>query len=199
MNWTSVPQTSLERIGSSKLLSRSRKWFKSPSTSKFQADAKPNSDLNSRWSEIRLHHKGSTRLVIRRCHRTSISKPLFKSHFLLQRVYGSKTWNESTGKFTSCSSENSCCDSIKGPVINAKEQRKGVLSILELTSLDDTNSQVCPVRHLSTYLTASKGRRKPHSGDSVFIQNEGKPLDVKEINIIVLSTLSSSGIDGVQP
>ncbi|KAM9972551.1 hypothetical protein ACTFIR_011918 [Dictyostelium discoideum] len=86
-------------------------------------------------------------------------------------------------------------DSIKGPVINAKEQRKGVLSILELTPLDDTNSQVCPVRHLSTYLRASKGRRKPHSGDSVFIQNEGKPLDVKEINIIVLSTLSSSGID----
>ncbi|KAM9954313.1 hypothetical protein ACTFIW_003854 [Dictyostelium discoideum] len=86
-------------------------------------------------------------------------------------------------------------DSIKGPVINDKEQRKGVLSILELTSLDDTNSQVCPVRHLSTYLRASKGRRKPHSGDSVFIQNEGKPLDVKEINIIVLSTLSSSGID----
>ncbi|KAM9954842.1 hypothetical protein ACTFIW_000945 [Dictyostelium discoideum] len=86
-------------------------------------------------------------------------------------------------------------NSIKGPVINAKEQRKGVLSILELTSLDDTNSQVCPVRHLSTYLRASKERRKPHSGDSVFIQNEGKPLDVKEINIIVLSTLSSSGID----
>ncbi|KAM9974183.1 hypothetical protein ACTFIR_003899 [Dictyostelium discoideum] len=54
---------------------------------------------------------------------------------------------------------------------------------------------LCPVRHLSTYLRASKGRRKPHSGDSVFIQNEGKPLDVKEINIIVLSTLSSSGID----
>ncbi|KAM9975506.1 hypothetical protein ACTFIW_012090 [Dictyostelium discoideum] len=86
-------------------------------------------------------------------------------------------------------------DSIKGPVINAKEQRKGVLSILELTSLDDTNSQVCPVRHLSTYLRASKGRRKPHYGDSVFIKNEGKPLDVKGINIIVLSTLSSSGID----
>ncbi|KAM9954356.1 hypothetical protein ACTFIW_003897 [Dictyostelium discoideum] len=74
-------------------------------------------------------------------------------------------------------------DSIKGPIINAKEQRKGVLSILELTSLDDINSQVCPVRHLSTYLRASKGRIKPHSGDSVFIQNEGKPLDVKEINI----------------
>ncbi|KAM9954698.1 hypothetical protein ACTFIW_003298 [Dictyostelium discoideum] len=51
------------------------------------------------------------------------------------------------------------------------------------------------IRHLSTYHRASKGRRKPHSGDSVFIQNEGKPLDVKEINIIVLSTLSSSGID----
>ncbi|KAM9954871.1 hypothetical protein ACTFIW_000974 [Dictyostelium discoideum] len=86
-------------------------------------------------------------------------------------------------------------DSIKGPVVNAKEQRKGVLSILELTSLDDTNSQVCPVRHLSTYLRASKGRRMPHSGDYVFIQIEGKPLDIKEINIIVLSTLSSSGID----
>ncbi|KAM9954243.1 hypothetical protein ACTFIW_003784 [Dictyostelium discoideum] len=69
-------------------------------------------------------------------------------------------------------------DSIKGPVINAKEQRK-----------------VCPVRNLSTYLRASKGRRMPHSGDSVFIQNEGKPFDVKEINIIVLSTLSSTGID----
>ncbi|KAM9975654.1 hypothetical protein ACTFIW_000771 [Dictyostelium discoideum] len=66
-------------------------------------------------------------------------------------------------------------DSIKGSVINAK----GFLSILELTSLDDTNSQECPVRHLSTYLRASKGRRKPHS----------------DINIIVLSTLSSSGID----
>ncbi|KAM9974294.1 hypothetical protein ACTFIR_012815 [Dictyostelium discoideum] len=85
-------------------------------------------------------------------------------------------------------------DSIKGPVINAKEQRKGVLSILELTSLDDTNSQVCPVRHLSTYLRASKGRRKPHSGDSVFIQNEGKPLDVKEINIIFKSHSTRSAI-----
>ncbi|KAM9957105.1 hypothetical protein ACTFIR_003842 [Dictyostelium discoideum] len=86
-------------------------------------------------------------------------------------------------------------DSIKGPVINAKEQRKGVLSILELTLLDDTNSQVCPVRHLSTYLRASKGRRKPHSGDSVFIQNEGKPLDVKEIKIIVLSILELTLLD----
>ncbi|KAM9957056.1 hypothetical protein ACTFIR_003793 [Dictyostelium discoideum] len=46
----------------------------------------------------------------------------------------------------------------------------------------------------ATYLRASKGRRKHHSGDSVFIQNEGKPLEVKDINIIVLSTLSSSGI-----
>ncbi|EAL73843.1 hypothetical protein DDB_G0267212 [Dictyostelium discoideum AX4] len=95
--WTSVPpQTSLERIGSSKLLSRGRKWIKSPSTSKFQADAKPNSDFNSRGSKIRLYHKGSTRLVIRRCHRTSTSKLLFKTRFLLQRVYGSKTWDEST-------------------------------------------------------------------------------------------------------
>ncbi|EAL73831.1 hypothetical protein DDB_G0267188 [Dictyostelium discoideum AX4] len=86
-------------------------------------------------------------------------------------------------------------DSIKGPVINAKEQRIGVVSILELTSLDDTNSQVCPVRHLATYLRASKGRRKPHSGDSVFIKNEGEPLQVNDINSIVLSTLSKSGID----
>ncbi|KAM9954286.1 hypothetical protein ACTFIW_003827 [Dictyostelium discoideum] len=86
-------------------------------------------------------------------------------------------------------------ESIKGPVIKAKEQRKGVLSILELTSLNDTNSQVCPFHHLTTYLRASKGRRNLHSGDYVIIQNEGKPLDVKEINIIVLSTLSSSGID----
>ncbi|EAL60313.1 hypothetical protein DDB_G0294344, partial [Dictyostelium discoideum AX4] len=61
-------------------------------------------------------------------------------------------------------------DSIKGPVTNAKEQRSGVVSILKLTSLDDTNSQVCPVRHLATYLRAFKGRRKPHSGDSVFIK-----------------------------
>ncbi|KAM9967300.1 hypothetical protein ACTFIR_007540 [Dictyostelium discoideum] len=56
-------------------------------------------------------------------------------------------------------------DSIKGPVINAKEQKKGVSSILELTSLDDTTSQVCLVRHLATYLRASKGRRKTHSQD----------------------------------
>ncbi|KAM9974195.1 hypothetical protein ACTFIR_003911 [Dictyostelium discoideum] len=67
----------------------------------------------------------------------------------------------------------------KGPVIYAKEQIKGVLSILELTLLDDTNSQVCPVHHLSTYLKASKGRWKPHSGDFVFIQNEGKPVTVQ--------------------
>ncbi|EAL73789.1 hypothetical protein DDB_G0267304 [Dictyostelium discoideum AX4] len=60
-------------------------------------------------------------------------------------------------------------DSIKGPVINAKEQRNGVVSILELTSLDDTNSQVCP--------------------------NEGEQLQVNDINSIVLSSLSKSGID----
>ncbi|KAM9952551.1 hypothetical protein ACTFIR_007605 [Dictyostelium discoideum] len=59
----------------------------------------------------------------------------------------------------------------------------------------DTKSQVCLVLHLATYLRASKGRRKPHSGDPVFIKNEGNPLYVKEINIIVLSTLLSSGID----
>ncbi|KAM9948556.1 hypothetical protein ACTFIT_001907, partial [Dictyostelium discoideum] len=89
-------------------------------------------------------------------------------------------------------------ESIKGPVIYAKEQRSGIVSILELTSLDDTNSQVCPVRHLATYLRASKGRRKPHSGDSVFIKNEGEPLQVNDINSIVLSTLSKSGIDIVK-
>ncbi|KAM9954966.1 hypothetical protein ACTFIW_000796 [Dictyostelium discoideum] len=79
----------------------------------------------------------------------------------------------------------------KGSLVQLLRLKKS----LELTSLDDTNSQVCPVRHLVTYLRASKGRRKPHSGDCVFIQNEGKPLDVKKINIIVLSTLSSSGTD----
>ncbi|KAM9972454.1 hypothetical protein ACTFIW_010436 [Dictyostelium discoideum] len=41
------------------------------------------------------------------------------------------------------------------------KNKERVLSILELTSLDDTNSQVCPVRLLATYLRASKGRRKP--------------------------------------
>ncbi|KAM9967285.1 hypothetical protein ACTFIR_007525 [Dictyostelium discoideum] len=41
--------------------------------------------------------------------------------------------------------------------------KKGVSSILELTSLDDTTSQVCLVRHLATYLRASKERRKTHS------------------------------------
>ncbi|EAL60340.1 hypothetical protein DDB_G0294286, partial [Dictyostelium discoideum AX4] len=63
--------------------------------------------------------------------------------------------------------------------------------------LYDTNSQVCPVRLLATYLRASKGRRKPHSGDSVFVKNEGEPLEVNDINSIVLSTLSSSGDDDV--
>ncbi|KAM9962823.1 hypothetical protein ACTFIR_005740 [Dictyostelium discoideum] len=52
--------------------------------------------VNSCGSEIRLYHKGSTRLVIRRYHRTSTSKPLFKARFLLQRVYGSKAWNDYT-------------------------------------------------------------------------------------------------------
>ncbi|KAM9979591.1 hypothetical protein ACTFIY_008869 [Dictyostelium cf. discoideum] len=60
---------------------------------------------------------------------------------------------------------------------------------------NDTNSPVCPVRHLATYLRASKGRRKTQSGDSVFINNEGQPLEVKHINNIVLSALLKSGID----
>ncbi|KAM9954329.1 hypothetical protein ACTFIW_003870 [Dictyostelium discoideum] len=47
-------------------------------------------------SEIGLHNKGSTRLVIRRCHRISTSKPIFKARFLPQRVYGSETWSDST-------------------------------------------------------------------------------------------------------
>ncbi|KAM9985665.1 hypothetical protein ACTFIZ_012359 [Dictyostelium cf. discoideum] len=91
---------------------------------------------------------------------------------------------------------NITTDSIRGPVINAKEQRKdGVLSILELTSLDDTYSQVCPVRHLTTYLKSTKERRKKHQSDSVFINNDGTPLQVNQINEVVLSTLSKSGID----
>ncbi|EAL60328.1 hypothetical protein DDB_G0294310 [Dictyostelium discoideum AX4] len=75
-------------------------------------------------------------------------------------------------------------DSIKGPVINAKEQRSGMILTLKYVLFD-----------LATYLRASKGRRKPHWGDSVFIKNEGEPLQVNDINSIVLSTLSSSGID----
>ncbi|KAM9994465.1 hypothetical protein ACTFIZ_012893 [Dictyostelium cf. discoideum] len=72
---------------------------------------------------------------------------------------------------------NITTDSIRGPVINAKEQRKdGVLSILELTSLDDTYTQ-------------------KHQSDSVFINNDGTPLQVNQINEVVLSTLSKSGID----
>ncbi|KAM9943645.1 hypothetical protein ACTFIT_001934 [Dictyostelium discoideum] len=85
-------------------------------------------------------------------------------------------------------------DSSKGPFINTKEQRSGVVSILEFKSLDDTNSQVCPVRHLTTYLRASKGRRKPHSGDSVFIKNEDEPLQVKSLSTrsAMASLLSSN-------
>ncbi|KAN0000144.1 hypothetical protein ACTFIZ_004030 [Dictyostelium cf. discoideum] len=91
---------------------------------------------------------------------------------------------------------NITTDSIRGPVINAKEQRKdGVLSILELTSLDDTYSQVCTVHHLTTYLKSTKERRKKHQSDSVFINNDGTPLQVNQINEVVLSTLSKSGID----
>ncbi|KAM9994160.1 hypothetical protein ACTFIZ_002975 [Dictyostelium cf. discoideum] len=91
---------------------------------------------------------------------------------------------------------NITTDSIRGPVINAKEQRKDdVLSILELTSLDDTYSQVCPVRHLTTYIKSTKERRKKHQSDSVFINNDGTPFNVNQINEVVLSTLSKSGID----
>ncbi|KAM9985708.1 hypothetical protein ACTFIZ_002066 [Dictyostelium cf. discoideum] len=91
---------------------------------------------------------------------------------------------------------NITTDSIRGPVINAKEQRKdGVLSILELTSLDDTYSQVCPFRHLTTYLKSTKERTKKHQSDSVFINNDGTPLQVNQINEVILSTLSKSGID----
>ncbi|KAN0040691.1 hypothetical protein ACTA71_009029 [Dictyostelium dimigraforme] len=90
-------------------------------------------------------------------------------------------------------------DSIKGPVINSKEQRNNNnnsnLSILELTSLDDDNSSVCPVRHLKSLLLAASKRRSTNSGNSVFIQNNGDPLSTKEINEIVVSTLSKSGID----
>ncbi|KAM9994416.1 hypothetical protein ACTFIZ_007575 [Dictyostelium cf. discoideum] len=75
---------------------------------------------------------------------------------------------------------NITTDSIRGPVINAKEQRlDGVLSMLELTSLDDTYSQK---------------RRKKHQSDSVFINNDGTPLHVNQINEVVLSTLSKSDI-----
>ncbi|KAN0033197.1 hypothetical protein ACTFIV_005208 [Dictyostelium citrinum] len=89
-------------------------------------------------------------------------------------------------------------DSIKGPVINAKEQRNtknADISILELTSLEDANLSVCPVRHLATYLRSSSKKRTSKSGDSVFIQADGTPLQVDDINKVVISTLSKSGID----
>ncbi|KAN0040727.1 hypothetical protein ACTA71_009065 [Dictyostelium dimigraforme] len=60
-------------------------------------------------------------------------------------------------------------DSIKGPVINPKEQRNG------------NNNSNLPILELT--------------GNSVFIQNNGDPLSTKEINEIVVSTLSKSGID----
>ncbi|KAM9994133.1 hypothetical protein ACTFIZ_002950 [Dictyostelium cf. discoideum] len=82
---------------------------------------------------------------------------------------------------------NITTDSIRGPVINAKEQRKD--------GLDDTYSQVCPVRHLTTYLKSTNERRKKHQSDSVFNNNDGTPLQFNQINEVVLSTLSKSGID----
>ncbi|KAM9975405.1 hypothetical protein ACTFIW_007673 [Dictyostelium discoideum] len=44
-------------------------------------------------------------------------------------------------------------------------------------------------------LSDSKGITKTYSGYSFLIQNEGKLLDVKKIDIIVLSTLSTTSID----
>ncbi|KAN0022944.1 hypothetical protein ACTFIU_009027 [Dictyostelium citrinum] len=89
-------------------------------------------------------------------------------------------------------------DSIKGPVINSKEQRNtksSDISILELTSLEAANLSVCPVRHLATYLRSSSKKRNAKSGDSVFIHADGTPLQVDDINKVVISTLSKSGID----
>ncbi|KAN0040694.1 hypothetical protein ACTA71_009032 [Dictyostelium dimigraforme] len=90
-------------------------------------------------------------------------------------------------------------DSIKGPVINSKEQRNNNnnsnLSILELTSLNDDNSSACPVLYLKSLLFAASKRRSTNSGNSVFIQNNGDPPSTKEINEIVVPTLSKSGID----
>ncbi|KAN0040730.1 hypothetical protein ACTA71_009068 [Dictyostelium dimigraforme] len=73
-------------------------------------------------------------------------------------------------------------DSIKSPVVNSKEQRNcnnnSNLSILELTSLDDDNSSVCPVRHLKSLLLAASKRRSTNSCNSVLIQNNGDPLEI---------------------
>ncbi|KAM9997168.1 hypothetical protein ACTFIZ_007907 [Dictyostelium cf. discoideum] len=83
---------------------------------------------------------------------------------------------------------NITTDSIRGPVINAKEQRKdGVLSILELTSLDDTYSQVCPVRHLTTYLKSTKERRKKHQ--SCIINSQSQVLILPSSNLTLLVPL----------
>ncbi|KAM9972472.1 hypothetical protein ACTFIW_000004 [Dictyostelium discoideum] len=93
--WRSVPQqTSLERIGSSKHLSKSCKWIKSPFTSKLQADAKPNSNFNSRGSKIRLHHIKVQDLLLDDVIEQALPNCYSKRLFLLQRVYGSKTCND---------------------------------------------------------------------------------------------------------
>ncbi|KAM9972455.1 hypothetical protein ACTFIW_010437 [Dictyostelium discoideum] len=49
---TTVFKRTRSKIRSSKLLSRSRKWIKSSSTSKLLVDAKPNSDFNSRGPKL---------------------------------------------------------------------------------------------------------------------------------------------------
>ncbi|KAN0018539.1 hypothetical protein ACTFIU_011157 [Dictyostelium citrinum] len=80
--WTFVPlQTSLERIGSSKLLSRGSKWIKSPCTNKLQIIVHPNTDIYSRGSEITVHQKVITKLSSRRCHRARTSNQYSKLFF----------------------------------------------------------------------------------------------------------------------
>ncbi|KAN0022981.1 hypothetical protein ACTFIU_009064 [Dictyostelium citrinum] len=76
-------------------------------------------------------------------------------------------------------------DSIKGPIINAKEQRN--------TKSSDLNLRVNIVR--SCQLKSSSKKRNAKSGDSVFIHADGTPLQVDDINKVVISTLSKSGID----
>ncbi|KAN0033169.1 hypothetical protein ACTFIV_005176 [Dictyostelium citrinum] len=76
--------------------------------------------------------------------------------------------------------------SIKGPVLNSNDQRT-------LTSLEDANLSVCPVRHLATYLRSSSKKRTSKSGDSIFIHDT--PLQYDDINKVVISTLSKSCID----
>ncbi|KAN0022953.1 hypothetical protein ACTFIU_009036 [Dictyostelium citrinum] len=52
-----------------------------------------------------------------------------------------------------------------------------------------------PQPSFTTYLRSSSKKRNAKSGDSVFINADSTPLEVDDINKVVISTLSKSGND----